>query len=841
MSPTRRTILRTTGLAVGAATIGVGTGIGSEPTPAGQTIDPSLDLAADEPQEVLVVFDENHQVDLLDQFDLADGYHKFEVLPIGFTRATGDQIAEIARIDPVRYVEANKELEWHNDDAREVTGAKAVHEDLGYTGETAHAAVIDSGVDGDHPDLQRNLQHNYRYVNPFSTRESTTWVDAEVVQQYGASGVTTDDNGHGTHTSGSVAGDGTASEGQYAGMAPDADLTVYSTGVSLLIIKAVAAYDHLIANHAPGEIGADADEAVYVVNNSYGISSPTLFNPSGALETATKEAYDKGILSVFSAGNAGPGLNTLNDYAKAPYNLSVAATHDDGHVTSFSSRGLNPDSSAYNGDRKAALDNLEEYHKVEKASEEPHREWSAEAAVGPGSDAGGIVSDDATYGESAFVPWTPVDDTGIAEVTASWTNTRQDIDVYLRKGGKDGPVVASSTNGQLTSGCGETCESLSTKRIEGGAEYTFELNPWASIQDTVTINVDEFEADTGGSSFEAGDPIGLYRNGVGAPGAHVMSTLDPAAPLNAYPALHVDNHPEKAARNAADQGTEPFYGHLSGTSMSAPVVTGVATLVVDAYNQQHAGSGSAGPAATGQQNAGDGRGNADDGQQNGADGSQVAGAAQGSAGYPTPDEILRFIEGTADHKYDTYTPANIGTGFVDAEEAVRATPDDLPTWEEVNANVVEYGDEPETLAVTGLREDGADFFTAGQTMRNDLTVGEEDDDEDPTHAVDEVYDVIPAEWEVDPVDGDDLQYQNGEPRTEQTDDGRTRVYLDASVPAGGSATFTYFVEAPEGAQGTGGYTFGPTMADSDDDDAGAVPVSGTTDTAYVVGQSTEVM
>lgn len=802
MELNRRTLLKSTGAATGAMVVGTGSTAGATGPNTG-TVDDALDTDSGRPQEVLVVFTENEKVDLLDQFDLPEGYHKFEVLPIGYTKATGDQLAEIARLDAVKYVEANRELEWHNDDAREVTGAGAVQDELGYTGETAHVAVIDTGVDSDHPDLQRNLQHNYRYLNPFTTSEATTWVDTERTQRYGASGVNTDDNGHGTHTSGTVAGDGTASAGQFRGMAPDADLTVYSAGLTLFIVKTVASYDHLIANHAPENVD-DQDEAVYVVNNSWGVDSEALFNPSGGVETATKAAYEAGILSVFSAGNAGPGTNTLNDYAKAPYNLSVAATNDAGEVTSFSSRGLNPDSPAYSGDRKAALENLEEYEKLERAGKVGS--WEETARVGPGSDAGGLVSEDLTYGESTFVEWTPSSDTGAIDLTAEWTNTRQDIDVFVRKGGRDGPIVANSTNGQLLSGCGETCEALTSKRIEGGADYTIEINPWASVQDTVDLHIDEFAVDAGDSTFEPGDPIGLYRNGVGAPGAHVMSTLDPAAPLQGYPALHLDDHPEEAVRNTADQGERPFYGHLSGTSMSAPVVTGIATLVVDAHKLQ-----------------------------NGT--------------YPSPAELLRFLEATADHEprvdhsYNHYTPANIGTGFVDAEAAVKATvyPDGVPSWDDVNDNVVTFGNEIEVLSVTGVREDDGDVFTAGQTDHIDLTVGDPDDADDPSHRVDVIYDVIPSEWDVVPADGDDLQYVDGEPRTEPTADGNaTRVYIDGSVAAGKSGEFTYFAGAPETREETGSYTFGPARASSDADDRNrAVAVSGTSDTQFVVGQSTE--
>ena len=48
---------------------------------------------------------------------------------------------------------------------------------------------------------------------------------------------------------------------------------------------------------------------------------------------------DAGINVVFSAGNTGPGAQTLNPYAVAPWVVSVGATDTQGRLASFSSRG----------------------------------------------------------------------------------------------------------------------------------------------------------------------------------------------------------------------------------------------------------------------------------------------------------------------------------------------------------------------------------------------------------------------------------------------------------------------------------------------------------------------
>ncbi|MFB9805211.1 S8 family serine peptidase [Haladaptatus pallidirubidus] len=315
----RRQFLKATGAAAVASAIpfsgtaSAGDGI----------IDSAFDLATSALQQSLVVFDTNDDVDQLGALDLVNGYHKFEVLPIGYTELSVNQLKTLADWDSVQYIQKNVELDYYNEDTREVTNVSEV-QSSGYTGDSVHTAVIDSGVDGNHPDLDSSLVANWRWAgNPLG--EPTLWVPAGDLD--------TDDNGHGTHCSGTVAGDGTESDGQQRGMAPDADLTVYSAGLALLIVKPVAAFDHLLARQKAGETD------ISIVSNSYGSSNGEDFNPDDALNVATWEAWKEGLLPVFAAGNSGPDTNTLNQYAKAPNVLGVAATRDDKTVTDFSSRG----------------------------------------------------------------------------------------------------------------------------------------------------------------------------------------------------------------------------------------------------------------------------------------------------------------------------------------------------------------------------------------------------------------------------------------------------------------------------------------------------------------------
>ncbi|WP_435334901.1 S8 family serine peptidase [Haloarchaeobius sp. TZWWS8] len=450
----RRDVLKTTAGLGAAATLGTSfTGAAAADT--GTVVDDLLDLSSGSLQEALVVFEDNSAVSQLGSLDLAEGYLGFDVLPVGYSLLTGSQIETVAGWDSVRYVEANRELDYHNADVRQVTGVDTVRNDMGYDGSSTHVAVVDSGLDGDHPDLVDAAENNYQWVgNPLG--EPTLWLETGIVD--------TDDIGHGTHCSGTIAGDGTQN-GEDSGMAPGASLTVYSSGAAVSILKATAAYDHVLANHA-----AEVD----IVSNSYGSASADDYNPDGALQTATWNAFDSGLLPVFSAGNSGPDYDTLNDYAKAPHVLSVAATTDAKAITDFSSRARAASTGA-NYDRQTALSNLRSYY----------------------------------------------------------------------------------------------------------------------------------------DSGSASGPVGLYRNGVAAPGNQVNSTMSPGDVLQA---------------TAPD--TSLYYAAISGTSMSCPATSGIAALVIDAYRQNGHGD-------------------------------------------PSPMAVLNTIEADAYEAHASYNPANAGAGFVDADASVQ--------------------------------------------------------------------------------------------------------------------------------------------------------------------------
>jgi len=774
MDANRRTVLKSAGAAAGASLFAT-TGAAAETVAA--TLDEDLDTGTDARQGVLIVFEPGADFAVLDRFDLPAGTYEMDALDIVYTRAGGSVIERIATLEEVRYVEANRELEYHNGDAQVATGAGEVQErfDLGYTGDGVHVAVIDSGVDAYHPDLQDRLRHNYQFQDPLSA--DTAWTDVGVAD--------TDDIGHGTHCAGSVAGEGNRNP-EHEGMAPDADLTVYSTGAGLFILNAVAAYNHLLGNHAPGV--AEGDEVVHITSNSYGSSGGNDFNPAGSQETATWRAFDAGITVVSSAGNSGPGTNTLGGAKTAPYILCIAASHDgqgEGmdattKPTDFSSRGrtrsydegegtrwdeFGNETRGYDArDRKTALENVRAFHEGD-ATRETLNERTRTVTVGPGTDAGGIAGGPGV-GSSTFVDVTPeAGGTALLDVEVSWTPNQQDLDLFLHVGSEDGEVVASSTSGTP----GERLQ----KGIESGQDYVLEINPWANVTSQAEVTVREKGPAQGA---DVSGPYGVYRPSVIAPGSAVVSTMGASA-LKAL-------EPNYGA-TPADTGA--FYSALSGTSMSCPVTAGVVAQVVEAYYRNNGGD------------------------------------------YPDPETVIRLIEGGADADAEAvYTPYNAGAGLVDAVASAEfAEAGQVPNYSRIDLSPLT--DDTVSVEAAGTREDDGRAFTAGATNQVTVTVT------DLSREVDVARETLPEGWTV-------VGTGDGVRRVSDTE-----VRFDADrvnrAAGDGSAEFTFFVEAPSSPDGSNQYTLGPSEVRIEASGGGSgtegfVPVAGTSSTEYVLGIGT---
>ncbi|RLQ90976.1 S8 family serine peptidase [Planomicrobium sp. Y74] len=256
-------------------------------------------------------------------------------LPIVGAVATKQQIEQLANNEQVQSIYLNEKLEYFNADANLITGVDKAQQDdsfrklnggLPVSGNGIGVVVNDSGVDGTHKDheLGRNLVQN---VLGSTNLQSITGV---LPVSYTENVPNTDTNsGHGTHVAGTVGGTGALSGGKYEGAAPGADLIGYGSGGALFVLDGIGGFDYAVTHQN--------EYNIRVITNSWGSSGD--FDPNHPINLASKKAYDRGIVVLFAAGNAGPGENTHNPYAKAPWVISVGAGEKDGTLADFSSRG----------------------------------------------------------------------------------------------------------------------------------------------------------------------------------------------------------------------------------------------------------------------------------------------------------------------------------------------------------------------------------------------------------------------------------------------------------------------------------------------------------------------
>jgi len=216
-------------------------------------------------------------------------------------------------------------------------GSAAINQAMGVTGAGVGIAVIDSGITTWHDDLTSRSGELY----PYGNQRVSAFVDF-------VNGALTpyDDNGHGTHVAGLIAGNGYDSNGQKGGVAPDASLVslkvLDANGVGT-ISNVIAALEWVLANHATYNIR--------VVNLSVGAAVRESYW-TDPLTRAAKRVVDAGVVVVSAAGNFGkndaglPQYGGVNAPANAPWVLTVGAsstngtfTRDDDTMATFSSRG----------------------------------------------------------------------------------------------------------------------------------------------------------------------------------------------------------------------------------------------------------------------------------------------------------------------------------------------------------------------------------------------------------------------------------------------------------------------------------------------------------------------
>jgi subtilisin family serine protease len=177
----------------------------------------------------------------------------------------------------------------------------------GVDGAGVKVAVLDTGADLDHPDLEGRVS------------QAVSFVPGETAR---------DGNGHGTHTLSTVGGSGSASGGAERGVAPGADLLV-----GKVLSDEGSGDDSWIIAGMEWATGQGAR----VISMSLGGSSPS--DGSDPLSQAVNRLTEQtGALFVIAAGNTGSEAS-ISAPGAADAALTVAAVDSDDQLAYFSSMG----------------------------------------------------------------------------------------------------------------------------------------------------------------------------------------------------------------------------------------------------------------------------------------------------------------------------------------------------------------------------------------------------------------------------------------------------------------------------------------------------------------------
>ena len=198
---------------------------------------------------------------------------------------------------------------------------KMIHTDHAYksglSGKNVTVAVMDTGIAA-HTDFGERIT----CFKDFCNRRSGLY----------------DDNGHGTHVSGIIAGNGMNSRDKrgvciYSGIAPRADLIMlkvldeHGNGNTAKVLQGI---DWVLGNRKAYDIR--------LLNISVGMLPSAGEKEQQELLAAVDEAWDQGIFVVAAAGNNGPGENSVTIPGISRKILTVGSCDD--LQTDGSARGL---------------------------------------------------------------------------------------------------------------------------------------------------------------------------------------------------------------------------------------------------------------------------------------------------------------------------------------------------------------------------------------------------------------------------------------------------------------------------------------------------------------------
>lgn len=243
--------------------------------------------------------------------------------------------------------------------------------DLGFTGKGVNIAVVDTGIDNEHPGLDG------KYIAGYDAVCSDDALCVASLQEDDGSFDPDDQNQHGTACAGMAASNGILPNGEssnFTGSAPDADLVDVRIGTAVgagpfenyvleqeFYESAMDGLNWVIDNKDTAWAGVENESfGIDIISLSWGITSHESGGSDGSdmFSQVLDEATLAGVTVSVAAGNDGSNNDGLSGMGSSSLSITVGALDDkntvdraDDGIASYSSRGPrrdNNDGNPYN-------------------------------------------------------------------------------------------------------------------------------------------------------------------------------------------------------------------------------------------------------------------------------------------------------------------------------------------------------------------------------------------------------------------------------------------------------------------------------------------------------------